>query len=133
MLNKQFNPHIHNILTFPGYAIAIDLFFKHDFKFQIISIYLPCDNSQLRLQTQNTVIQWIQQAIIAGLQPIVMGDFNAENNNIHSTSIKYKLLQFLQYNNMYDLATHTQSSTVTWQSNRHESSIDYIWANYPIL
>ena len=34
---------------------------------------------------------------------------------------------------MYNLATYTQTSTSTWQSNRYHSSIDYIWANQPLL
>src|SRR5260364_416353 len=61
-----------------------------------------------------------------------MGDFNASQNNI-SSAIKYKLLQFLQFNNMYNLAEHTQSSLPTWQSSRYQSTINYIWAHNPIL
>jgi exonuclease III len=133
MVNRWLYPHVHKTLTMPGYAIALDIFFKHDFKFRIISVYLPCDDLQLRLQVQNTVIQWIQQAHSLNLQPIVLGDFNASDDHIHSGSIKYKLLQYLQYNNMYDLAKHTQSSTHTWHSSRFQSNIDYIWANHTIL
>ena len=133
MIHKSIKTHIHKILLHSGYAIAVDLFFKHNFKFRIISVYLPCDDSQLRLQVQNTAIQWIQQAISLNIQPIVLGDFNASDNNIQSSSIKYKLLHFLQYNNMYNLAAYTQTSASTWQSNRYHSSIDYIWANQPLL
>src|SRR5260364_464621 len=61
-----------------------------------------------------------------------MGGFNASQNNI-SLAIKYKLLQFLQFNNMYNLAEHTQSSLPTWQNSRYQSTIDYIWAYNPIL
>ena len=133
MIHKSIKCHIHKILLSSGYAIAVDLFFKHDFKFRIISIYLPCDNSQLRLSVQNTIIQWIQQAISLNIQPIILGDFNASDYLIHSPSIKFKLLHFLQYNNLYNLASHTQSFIPTWQSSRYSSSIDYIWANQPIL
>jgi hypothetical protein len=133
MIHKSIKSHIHKILLYSGYAIAVDLFFKHDFKFRIISVYLPCDDSQLRLLVQNTAIQWIQQAIALNIQPIILGDFNASDNNVQSSSIKYKLLHFLQYNNMYNLATYTQTSVSTWQSNRYYSSIDYIWANQPLL
>ena len=133
MINNWLKPHIHKIHNLPGYAIAIDLFFKHDFKFRIISVYLPCDDTQLRLTVQNTVISWLQQATSSNLQPIILGDFNAPNDNPHSSSIKYKLLHFLQYNNMYDLAAHTQSLTNTWQSSRFQSQINYIWANYSII
>ena len=59
MIRNNLAPHIHSISLVPGYAIAIDLFFKHDFKFRIISLYLPSNDAQLRLQTQNTIIQWL--------------------------------------------------------------------------
>jgi exonuclease III len=133
MIHKHLTPHIHNILTSPGYAIAIDLFFKHNHKFRIISVYLPCENSQLRLQIQNTIIQWIQEATNRNILPIILGDFNVPPNNSTSSSIKYKLLQFLQYNNIYDLADHTNTSSHTWHSSRHHSTIDYIWAYLPLL
>ena len=132
MIQNYLKPHIHNILQFHGYAIAIDLFFKHDFKFRIISTYLPCDDSQLRLLAQNTIIQWIQEAEHKNILPIVMRDFNATNDS-QSPSIKSKLLSFLQHNNMYDLASHTNTSTPTWHSNRYNSCIDYIWANHSLL
>jgi len=54
-------------------------------------------------------------------------------NNTTFLSIKYKLLQFLQYNNIYDLADHTNNSSYTWHSSRHHSTIDYIWAYLPLL
>jgi len=95
MIHKSIKSHIHKILLYSGYAIAVDLFFKHDFKFRIISVYLLCDDSKLRLLVQNTAIQWIQQAIALNIQPIILGDFNASENNVQSSSIKYKLLHFL--------------------------------------
>jgi endonuclease/exonuclease/phosphatase family metal-dependent hydrolase len=133
MIHKSIKSHIHKIHTCPGYAIAVDLFFKHDFKFRIISVYLPCNDSHIRLHAQNTIIQWFQQAITSNIQPIILGDFNASNDNTQSLSIKYKLLHFLQFNNMYNLATHTETLAPTWHSSRDSSSIDYIWANQPIL
>ena len=133
MINNWLKPHVHKIHNLPGYAIAIDLFFKHDFKFRIISVYLPCEDTQLRLTVQNTVISWLQQAMTSSLQLIILGDFNVSDNILHSSSIKYKLLHFLQHNNMYDLAAHTQSLTNTWQSSRFQSRIDYIWANHSII
>ena len=80
MIQKHLKPHVHKTLQFPEYAIAIDLFFKHDFKFRIISIYLPCDDLQLRLLIQNNIIQWIQEANTKNIQPIIMGDFNVTDN-----------------------------------------------------
>ena len=34
---------------------------------------------------------------------------------------------------MYDLVSHTQSLTNTWQSSQFQSRIDYIWANHSII
>ena len=46
LIRNKLQPHIHNILNHPGGAIAIDLYFKHDYKFRIISTYLSStDNS----------------------------------------------------------------------------------------
>src|SRR5260364_430447 len=133
MVSNHLTPHIHNIITHPGYAIAIDIFFKHDFKFRIISTYLPSDNAHIRPETQNLVIKWIQQATSQNLLPIVTGDFNVTIDNSYSSSIKYKLLQFLSYNNMYNLASYTQNNIPTWQSSRYNSQIDYIWVYHPVL
>jgi len=55
MIKNNIKPHIHNILTQPGGAIAIDLFFKNDYKFRIISVYLSSTNTSKRRLTQNTV------------------------------------------------------------------------------
>ena len=72
MIQNYLKPHIHKIHQFPGYAIAIDLFFKHDFKFRIINTYLPNEDLQLRLLIQNDIIQWIQEANANNLQTIIM-------------------------------------------------------------
>jgi len=56
MIKNNIQPHIHNILTQPGGAIAIDLFFKHDYKFRIISVYLSSTNTANRKLTQDTAI-----------------------------------------------------------------------------
>ena len=133
MISNRLTLHIYNIITDPGYAIAIDILFKHDFKFSIISVYLPSDNPFTRLETQNLIIKWTQQAMALNLLPIVLGDFNANTDNIHSDSIKYKLLQYLSYNNMYNLASHTQNQEHTWHSSRYSSQIDHIWVYHPIL
>ena len=55
MIKNNIKPHIHNILTQPGGAIAIDLFFKNDYKFRIISVYLSSTNTSKHRLTQNTV------------------------------------------------------------------------------
>ena len=111
MIHKSVKNYIHKITLFPGYAIAVDLFFKHDFKFRIISVQLSLTNQQYRNQTQDKVISWIQQALslnLHHLHPIILGDFNASNTSYQSIS-KFKLLSYLHNNNMYDLADHTNN------------------------
>ena len=61
-LHHSIQPYIHNILTVPGTAILIDLFFPNSNKTRIISTYLPSNNDQLSKDTQNTIINWILQA-----------------------------------------------------------------------
>ena len=44
MVNNNLKPYIHNVQTHHEGAVAIDLFFKYDFKFRIISVYLTTSN-----------------------------------------------------------------------------------------
>ena len=57
MLSNNLTLHIHKILKHEGGAIAIDLFFKHDFKFRIISVYLSSTDISRRNSTQTKVSQ----------------------------------------------------------------------------
>src|SRR5262249_20582186 len=114
MVQNKIRPHIHNILTHPGGAIALDFFFKHDYKFRIISVYLLSTNSQTRKSTQDKVITWIQQALAKNLHPIILGDFNANNNTTISSATKYQLLNYLHNINLFDLANHTNNLSDTW-------------------
>src|ERR1043165_3537842 len=129
LIRNNLQPHIHNILNHPGGAIAIDLFFKHNYKFRIISIYLSSTNNSIRQQTQSTIITWIQQALQQQLHIIILGDFNSSIQTTISNATKYQLLNYLHSINMYDLANHTNNTDATWQSSRYNSRIDYIWAS----
>ena len=55
MLSNNLTPYIHKILKHEGGAIAIDLFFKHDFKFRIITVYLFSANILYRNSLQTKV------------------------------------------------------------------------------
>src|SRR5690349_4126938 len=114
--SKQLQPHIHNILNHPGDAITIDLFFKNDYKFRIISVYLSSTDTTHHKLIQNKVIIWIQQAITLNLYPIILGDFNANTNTTVSSATKFQLLNYLHSTNMYNLADHTNNLQYTWQS-----------------
>src|ERR1043165_2026230 len=107
MIKNNIKPNIHNIITQPGGAIAIDLFFKHDYKFRVISVYLSSTNIANRKLTQDTAITWMQQAISSNLYPIILGDFNADNSTSTSSTTKFQLLNNLHNTNMYDLANYT--------------------------
>ena len=128
MIRNHLTPHIHNCLTHPGGAIALDLFFKSDIKLRIIAVYLSSTDSQKRNETQYIVIQWIQQAYQLNLHPIILGDFNT-HDNISSSSAKYQLVNYLHHSNMYDLGAHTCNTQHTWSNNTTSSRIDYIWTD----
>ena len=113
MINNNFKLYIHNIITYSKGAIAIDLFFKNNFKFRIISVYLSSTNSLTRQATQNKVIHWIQDALSTNLLPIILGDFNSNTEYQASHSAKTKLLSYLQSQNMYDLADYTSTNQHT--------------------
>jgi len=107
MINNKLKSYIYNILTHYKGAVAIDLFFKHNFKFRIISVYLSTSNKPHRDSAQEKAITWIKQALSLNLLPIVLGDFNASTNYISSASSKTCLLSYLHSINMYNLADHT--------------------------
>ena len=117
MLSNNLTPHIHKILKHEGGAIAIDLFFKHDFKFRIISVYLSSTDISRRNSTQTKVSQWIQQALNQQLFPVVLGNFNIDITKTNSTNLKSRLINFLTCNNLYDLADHTSNQSYTWHNN----------------
>ena len=126
MVNNNLKLHIHNVQTYSEGAIAINLFFKHDFKFRIISVYLSTSNKSHRDSAQKKAKQWIQQALNLNLLPIVLGDFNASTNFTSNTSSKTHLLSYLHSINIYNLANHTSNQQNTWQNSRYSSKIDYI-------
>ena len=107
MVNNDLKPHIHNVQTHSEGAVAIDLFFKHNFKFRIISVYLSTSNKSYRDSAQEKAKQWIQQALNLNLLLIVLGDFNATTNFISNTSSKTYLLSYLYSINIYYLADYT--------------------------
>ena len=80
IINNKLKPYIHNILIHHEGAVAIDLFFKHDFKFRIILVYLSTSNKPHRDSAQEKAIIWIKQALSLNFLPIVLGDFNASTN-----------------------------------------------------
>ena len=133
MIRNHIQPHIHNILTHNGGAIALDVFFKHDYKLRIISVYLSSTNSSDQKATQDKVKGWIQQALATNLHPIILGDFNANNDTTISSATKYQLLNYLHSINLYDLANYSNNTHSTWQSTRYQNRIDYIWANDSLI
>src|SRR5205085_3159587 len=132
MISNYLKSHIYKIQKHKGGAIAIDLFFKNDFKFRIISVYLSSGDIIRRNKTQTKVIQWIQQAQTLKLHPIVLGDFNIDNSQTKPSHSKSRLINFLQANNLYDLAYYTNNYLPTWHNNQLSSKINYIWCYQPL-
>src|SRR5260364_434112 len=102
MIRHHLKPYVHSCFTHPDGAIALDLFFKSNIKLRIILVYLSSTDMTKRANTQNTIINWIHQAKQLNLYPIILGDFNTQNNTFSSSS-KYKLINFLHRTNMFDI------------------------------
>src|SRR5260363_83286 len=113
MIRNYLKPYVHSSYTHPGGAVALDLFFKSNIKLRIISVYLSSTDTIKRNNTQNTVINWILQARQLNLHPIILGDFNTQDNNISSSSSKYKLINFLHHINMFDIGAHFNNTHYT--------------------
>src|SRR6185436_9662410 len=128
MIRNNLKPHIYSIHTHSGGAIALDIFFQSNIKLRIILVYLSSTDMTTRNQTQNTVINWIQQASQLHIHSIILGDFNTQDN-MNSSSSKYKLINFLNNINMYDIGAHFNNKLSTWSNNTSSSHIDYIWTD----
>ena len=128
MIRNHLKPHVHSCHTHLGGAVALDLFFKGNVKLRIISVYLSSTDMHRRNQTQNAVINWILQAQQSNLHPIILGDFNTQDN-VYSSSSKFKLINFLHRSNMFDIGAHLNNTHYTWTNNHNKSRIDYIWTN----
>jgi len=129
MIRNYLKPHVHSCLMHPGGAVALDLFFKSNIKLRVISVYLSSTDTIKRNNTQNTVINWILQARQLNIHPIILGDFNTQDNTISSSSSKYKLINFLHHTNMFDIGAHFNNTHYTWSNNLAHSRIDYIWTD----
>jgi ribonuclease HI len=128
MIQNYLKPHVHSCTIHPGGAIALDFFFKGNIKLRIISVYLSSTDTSKRTLTQNKVINWIQQAHQQNLHPIILGDFNT-HDNISSSSTKFKLINYLNHSNMYDIGAHFNNTHYTWSNQNSMSRIDYIWTD----
>src|SRR5439155_5155254 len=133
MISNSLKPHIYKIQKHNGGAIGINIFFKNDFKFRIISVYLSSGSIARRNEIQTKVIHWIQEAQRLKLHPMVLGDFNIDNSKTKPSHTKSRLINFLQANNLYDLANHTNNYSFTWHNNQSYSRIDYIWYHQPLI
>ena len=56
MINNNLKPYIYNMITYIEGAIAIDLLFKYNFKFRIISVYFSTSNKSHRDSAQEKAI-----------------------------------------------------------------------------
>src|SRR6185295_16394599 len=123
-ITKPLRPYIHNIITEPGTAIAIDFFFPNKNQIRIISTYLPATNHPLNKITQRTITQWVNQATSKGYHTIVLGDFNIDRKlkkkiaPLFNTLKLHGLLSTLDYFNITD---------PTWSRQEMNSQIDDIW------
>ncbi|KAF0534298.1 reverse transcriptase [Gigaspora margarita] len=82
-----------------------------------------------RTNTQNTIINWLLQAKQQNLYPIILGDFNTQDNAFSSSS-KYKLINFLHRSNMFDIGAHLNNTHYTWSNNISSTTSTYQWSEF---
>ena len=55
-------PYIQNVQSLPAVAVMLDFAFPKNNKIRVISLYLPSNNHELLLKTQQQIMQWITTA-----------------------------------------------------------------------
>ena len=92
-IKNSLQPYIHNIISFPGTAIALDLFLPNNNCFRLISLYLLSNNISLLEATHQKILKWTDYANKQNLQLLILRDFNSNLERKDSTA---KLLHKLQ-------------------------------------
>ena len=114
-------PYIHNIQTFEGYGIAIDLFFPGNQWYRIISVYNPCNDNNAREFLNQKIQQWIQNANTLKIETIVLGDFN------YTLDYKqFKILSTIQASSLISILKQFNITIPTWNRAQSSSQIDDI-------
>src|SRR5437868_1419544 len=121
---------VHNISTFPGTALAIDLFLPNNNRFRVISIYLPSNNKPLLTATHQKLLEWTEYANKHNLQLIILGDFNS---NLERKDTTARLLHKLEKAGLQSILKTFKVSIPTWTRSQLESQIDDILIPQNIL
>jgi exonuclease III len=151
LIKSNLAKHVYKIEYWKGYAMCLDLIFKHGKKMRLIVIYYPSNPQKRKIRSKLT--KWCEDRIIKMLDPnfyqIVMGDFNAVMNpKVDRLSInrartvneqpESKLLKLMESSNLIDSYRLCNEDTVgfTWASlsdDRIKSRLDYIWISSNFL
>ena len=113
--------YLHNIQTFEGYGIAIDLFFPGNQRYRIISVYNPCNDNNAREFLNQKIQQWIKNANTLKIKSIVLGDFNYTLDHKQS-----KILSTIQACSLISTLKQFNVTTSTWNRAQSLSQIDDI-------
>ena len=129
MIRPHLRPYIHNIQTLPGTTIAIDFYFPQKNRIRLISTYLLSNHTQLRLNTQQQIIDWIKQVQAKQIHPIITGDFNHDLSHDSPSNLS----KYLTNNNFIPTINHLLPYTSTWQRVNSSSQIDEIWISRQLI
>ena len=129
-LHKTLQPYIHNIQTYPGTALCIDLYLPSNNKLRLISLYLPSNHPDQSASTQNIITNWLSEARSRNWHTITLGDFNDNATRSKRTTKLFTTLQSLSSSSLLDFFSITEP---TWKRGPLQSQIDDIWVNPEIL
>ena len=111
LLVKPYLRHyIHNIESFLGTAIMIDLFLPGNLRTRLISIYLLSDRREISLKTQQKLKSWIITGQKKNMKMILMEDFNSNLRRtdsagtipVFNTMTKNRMISLLKVNKIQD-------------------------------
>ena len=141
-IKKSIAQRVYAINKLDGRAIMADLHFKNKINVRIIVIYMPAneEDKNERTKINKTISNWIVQGQYDKKHLIVMGDLNANIDNLHNNSLlsgsnnkdKYSILRTLINAGLLEFQSASKANpSHTWSMNRNNniitSRIDYIW------
>ncbi|PKB95603.1 DNase I-like protein [Rhizophagus irregularis] len=125
-----------NYKEFTGYAQSIDIVLKgKENSIRLINIYMICNDKKKKLAIIETVDKWIDEAKIANLNVIVMGDFNERKINHDNVAKDTTFLDMIEEYNLIDIHTkfNNGKALTTWSNGTISTTIDFIYMSHKLI
>jgi len=130
-VKKTIQPFIHNIMSSPGTAVAIDFFFPLNQRIRIISVYMPNNNNELKQATCKKIKEWMRQAMTKNYEIIILGDFN--HDRVRDRKKPMMLFNEMEQVGMVSLMKYFDKKEETWSREGKKSQIDDIYVSNNML